>query len=88
MSENASHIFRNWTWKKFVLNLLFFTFFIIPFGLGIEYLLNQLDGTEIEWKKTIVECSVQILIMSVLTTFWSPDKEPVFSQLIKKLNKK
>jgi hypothetical protein len=70
--ENQKSIFRNWSWKRFILDFLFF----FSIQLIVGYLLSFIDFFKSEngFYKEIKSILFQAILMSSLFTFWDDYK--------------
>ena len=82
--ENKKDIFRNWSWKKFILDFLFF----FSIQLIVGYLLSFIDFFKPEngFYKEIKSILFQAILMTSLFTFWDDSKrDAIIILLYKKL---
>jgi len=82
--ENAGHLFRFWTWKKFFFNFLFFLVFNMLLWLIFETIDYIKSDEPFSYETILKEGGIQSFIISILVTLWSPDNENIFALLIKK----
>jgi hypothetical protein len=82
--ENKKGVFRNWSWKRFILDFLFF----FSIQLIVGYLLSFIDFFETEngFYKEIKSILFQAILMTSLFTFWDDSKrDAIIILLYKKL---
>lgn len=82
--ENKKGVFRNWSWKSFILDFLFF----FSIQLIVGYLLSFIDFFETEngFYKEIKSILFQAILMTSLFTFWDDSKrDAIIILLYKKL---
>ena len=82
--ENVGHIFRFWTWKKFIFNFLFFVIFNSMLWFLFETIDYIKNAEPYSFETILKEGGIQSLFISILVTLWSPENENIFALLIKK----
>jgi len=82
MNENVGHIFRFWTWKKFVLNFICFVLLylighlLIVFIEGFKY--KSFNYADLETFKLIL---LKSLFLSILTTVWTNEQFSILEKI-------
>lgn len=88
VKEHQRRIFRNWTWRKFLLDSLFMwvIYLIVGFLVELPEIIGKTVG--ISAGKMVLRALSNALFLSFFTTLWSPDPESVFEKISKKRTKK
>lgn len=85
--EDPRKIFRNWTWKKFICNTVFFAIIFFTFGIGLELLMTLKEGN-FNISKLLIEGLIQSVFLGATITFFSNETEGICSKLLNKIRKK
>jgi len=88
LKENVNIIFRFWTWKKFILNFIFFALLELSITLLFESSEFFKSTDSLSPSKTAINVLLNTLIFSFAVTVWAAEKGSLFELLIAKLRKK